>query len=72
MALGIWTKLTASVRCERCGLKLTAVKTGPHTRFKVDADEWSRRCKALTPTGGPGTPFECANLKAATAAARKG
>ena len=70
MALGLWTALTARLRCERCGLRLEAVKAGPHTRFKVDADAWSRRCKALTPSGGPATPFECAHLKAAIARKR--
>ena len=71
MSLGLWAKLTAGVRCERCGLKLQVEKMGLHTRFKVDPDVWARRCKALTPSGGPGTPFECADLKAATAARKQ-
>jgi len=71
MALGLWTNLAVGVRCERCGLKLQSVKIGLRTRFKVDPDMWARRCKALTPMGGPGTPFECVDLKAATAVARK-
>ena len=66
MALGLWMIFARRARCARCGLTLKLVKKGPHTRFKIDPEAWGRRCKALRPAGGPSTPFECPELKAAT------
>jgi hypothetical protein len=37
-----------------------------HARFKVDADAWSRRCRALREANPPATPFDCPFLAEAT------
>lgn len=62
----LWTRLATSTRCRRCGLQLKRVTIGAHVRYNVDPDAWGRRCKALTPEGGPRAPNGCADLQLAT------
>ena len=63
MAFSLWPFWKPELRCARCGL---AVKREGDRRFRVDADVWSRKCKALAEGASrPATPFECPNLKAA-------
>ena len=62
----LWTRFATNARCGRCGLPLKRVITGAHVRYNVDPDAWGRRCKALTPDGGPRAPNGCADLQLAT------
>jgi hypothetical protein len=59
--------LRESARCRRCGLKAKLTHGGVHARFKVDADAWSKRCRALRGPNPPVAPFACPHLAAATA-----
>jgi hypothetical protein len=58
--------LGGGVRCRRCGLKARLARWSVHARFKVDADAWSRRCRALREANPPATPFDCPFLAEAT------
>jgi hypothetical protein len=70
--LRFWRALTGSVRCRRCGLTVKKVGSGRRLRFKVRADAWADRCKALNEPNPPLTPFECPYLRAATHLQRAG
>jgi len=68
MAFSLWFWAHPRVRCARCGLSATREKS---RRYRVDADLWSRKCKGLTETPRPATPFACPDLRAALQAAKK-
>lgn len=62
--------LGRTVRCARCGLTARLVGPRLRRRFKIDADAWGQRCKALSDARAPNTPSECPHLSIAMRSSR--